>query len=320
MFGNDINCTIDRLNDLRLAVMLSQVGEDSMCQRDIRDQLQLWTHTGIMDTLDSSHRQVYGLLMGDTSVQPTLSWQRAFGMQLWYGSGAQNGSVQKALKAYEAAVKTGKALPPDPPYPPTRYDIEDSEERAANGDHEADDRRGRKYSDVRYGLLRLHCNQAEKLSSLLSPQSWVASPLDHSLSWHLHDVLQHTSAHVLPRALDLYINFASQLQNRGLWQWAVYVIMMAGVRLKDRYNMTNKANDPTLQWLDRERIVKDIIARNVPPTVPPTGSASISNGPFGIDLPADESLRPRMIGTLSLVPPSFTSIGLFVFGDSYDNA
>lgn len=42
---------------------------------------------------------------------------------------------------------------------------------------------------------------------MLRPESWVTDPLDSSLAWHLHDVLQFTPAYSLdefPRLENLY--------------------------------------------------------------------------------------------------------------------
>lgn len=114
--------------------------------------------------------------------------------------------------AYEKSYKSLEysAKPPHPPY---------NEEYTVEG--------GKPIEDLRYHLLKLYSKRSHPLESLLNPATHTSDPMDFRLSWLLLQVLQtigYKHCSELATA-QLHTSFASQLENYGLWQWSIFVLM-----------------------------------------------------------------------------------------------
>lgn len=268
--GNRIDeaCTeAFKLRDFRLAMLLSQAGEDLESQLILRQQITEWKNAGVWDMIDEGHKTIYLLLSGDTSIKPDLdSWLRAFGIPLWYGRSSQNSSIAHALTLYDQSVELKHATPPSPPYlasssPSSSSSPLSSPSSVSPSSRSLPVRGGGLYKlwDVRYSLVRLHCDSRLPLSRVLVPEAAVPSALDYSLSWHLHDMLQYTSCPTFPHALDLFMNFVCQLDTMGLWKWAIYVLQITGSENYKNVFATSMTSEK------RKALIKDILCRNVEP-------------------------------------------------------
>ncbi|KAM5126432.1 nuclear pore complex protein Nup98-Nup96-like [Mantella aurantiaca] len=81
--------------------------------------------------------------------------------------------------------------------------------------------------DVCFHLLRLYSDRSYDLRNLLDPGSVTSDPLDHRLSWHLWMILRSLNYKHLPsRSQEILLsNYSAQLENIGLWEWSVFILL-----------------------------------------------------------------------------------------------
>lgn len=231
--GRDVSkaCAVaQRSRDFRLSLVLSQGGSHPFSRHMLQKQLDHWKKFKHDRYISPERIRVYALLAG-LMVWPTsnsnetincctdLDWKRALALHLWYYC-PPSGSISDAVAAYEAAFQNDQPLRPyaRPPYPPCHED--DIGEEPYVLDPEAP-------LDTCFLLLKLYCDQSQRLDRLLAPVSSVPSHLDFRISWLLHNLLQafgfrHLS---VSAAETLHTSFAAQLESWGLWPWAIFALL-----------------------------------------------------------------------------------------------
>ncbi|XP_075738366.1 nuclear pore complex protein Nup98-96 isoform X2 [Rhipicephalus microplus] len=231
--GRDMSkaCAVaQRSRDYRLCLLLAQNGSNPVSRHMLQKQLDHWKKFKQDRYINPERLRVYALLAG-LMVWPTsdpdetinccadLDWKRALALHLWYYC-APTCNISDAVAAYEAAFESDQPLRPyaRPPYPPCYKD--DVGEEPYVLDPEAP-------LDTCFLLLKLYCDQSQRLDRLLAPVSSVPSQLDFRISWLLHKLLQsfgfgHLSA---TAAETLHTSFAAQLESWGLWPWAVFALL-----------------------------------------------------------------------------------------------
>jgi nuclear pore complex protein Nup98-Nup96 len=188
---------------LKLATLISQAGGDFEFREDLKEQLQIWKDERIDVHIDEEVRKVYTLLAGivdgvvegskggglekcsDVDVAKGLDWKRVFGLHLWF-SEPVDPSIAQVFQTYDQLVKDGsqrQVARPVPWYveqlsssrapPPSRWKLPSSLPSP----------------DGLFSLIRLHAEPACSLSQVLTPLSFVPSPVDYSLVWHLYIIL-----------------------------------------------------------------------------------------------------------------------------------
>lgn len=252
--------------DFRLGTLLAQAGEGSTLREDIKNQTDNWKKTGTWNLFSETFQNIYLLLGGgvyEEGLRPwaqlfcrRLSWLQCVGLQLWFGETPQNASIEHIFGQYQAAVERGEASGPS----------RETKLRTVWKRHECKDQ----VEEVRAGILKYYCNTLKiaskqlllsggkssfggSLADVLRPESWVSDPLDYSLAWHLHDVLQFTPAYSLdefPRLENLYMSFIWQLEMMGEWEWAIYVALHSPAGNKS--------------WEANEEVAREILMRNAP--------------------------------------------------------
>lgn len=226
--------------DIRLATLLAQVGGDDEFRSDVDLQLAKWREYRVDPHIGRDYRKIYELLSGNVDVSrgmqghgavdtsqdikicDGLDWKRAFGLRFWYAQ--FDTSLPHALRSYDGAVSADSELAkPLPAHEvakeATRWELPDS------GD----------VKDGLYELIRLFSDSTLPLESVLTPRAYTTSPFDYRQSWHLYQTLSRSmrvrdlsdadTEGQSAKAEELTMNYASQLERIGLWQWATFVCL-----------------------------------------------------------------------------------------------
>ncbi|XP_041440603.1 nuclear pore complex protein Nup98-Nup96 isoform X1 [Xenopus laevis] len=218
--------------DHRLSLLLSQMVGSQEMRELISLQLVDWNKLQVDHYIQEERLRVFCLLSGtpvwrssdnrSINVCSQLDWKRTLAVHLWYML-PPTATIAQALRLYERAFQEHEEGEPYACYPLPPY-LEDCS--ISLGDEPS-----AKFSslqrDVCVHLLKLYSERQYDLCQLLDPSSVTPDPLDYRLSWHLWMVLQalnytHLSEH---RQGTLHASYAAQLENVGLWEWAIFVLL-----------------------------------------------------------------------------------------------
>jgi hypothetical protein len=275
--------------DLRLALLVSQSSGDQSIRTVLQDQVAEWDDADWEQTADRDRVLAYLVLAGmlDDNRIPgiaELSWFQGLALHLCFNglrdstdSGSwicpSNGALELGLKSYEAAAKEGKVRAP------AVWHQQDAAATTVGFDS----------LDVRYHLLRLACYRRELPVKCMTSRVSTDNPLNHAQSWHLYQALQavgiwtpdsikdcdndnaarpqllsHTQAHWITAS------YAAQLEDAGLWHWAIYVSLHLPESHRGEHAVRNilKRNCPSTinmssrrrtKWEDRCRFLTEVI-------------------------------------------------------------
>ncbi|KAG8453154.1 hypothetical protein GDO86_004828 [Hymenochirus boettgeri] len=218
--------------DHRLAMLLSQIGGSQEVRDLIGLQLVDWKNLQVDRFIHEERLRVFCLLSGtpvwnssdqkSINVCSQLDWKRTLAVHLWYML-PPTAPIAQALKMYEQAFQEleeaeAYACYPLPPY---LEDIGISISDKPSVKAPAFQR------DVCFHLLKLYGERHYDLSHLLDPSSVTPDPLDYRLPWHLWVVLQALNYTHLSEQHQgiLHASYAAQLENVGLWEWAIFVLL-----------------------------------------------------------------------------------------------
>ncbi|KAG9092490.1 hypothetical protein FS749_015685 [Ceratobasidium sp. UAMH 11750] len=244
-------------NEVHLATLISQAGGDTEFRSDIESQLAKWKEQKVDAHIDVWIRKIYALLAGiidtvegsksrdpaercgDIAVAQGLDWKRAYGLHLWFG-GLFNSPLVDSVNSYEAAC-SNPALATAPPHPwyierPTSVDSAVLTWTVAGESAP---------KDALFEVIKLAMDDTIPLDNVLYPRAFGPSPVDYRISWHVYLLLAHvlrkrdvsdrsitvdgedgeayaTYSH---KADSITSNYASQLENLGLWWYSVFVLL-----------------------------------------------------------------------------------------------
>eukprot|EP00736_Rhodelphis_marinus_P001753 Rmarinus@m.4880 len=217
-------------NDFRLAVLLSQAGSArARAAEDMRAQLEEWEASGVAGHMEERRLALYRLLSGDPTCAPEMDWKRALGLRLWYTPRSDEPNTADDLSPLASTLAQysedldlhqecgngrNQAPLPVPPYLESEPVYRGSEERG-----------GSPPEDMLFQLVRLSCDRTASLSLALRTSGTTAYALDIRLCWMVYRVLISLGLPKLPREAELTMQFASQLESIGLWEWAIFVAM-----------------------------------------------------------------------------------------------
>ncbi|KAM4046585.1 LOW QUALITY PROTEIN: nuclear pore complex protein Nup98-Nup96 [Anomaloglossus baeobatrachus] len=217
--------------DHRLAMLLSQlVGSRQVVDLNVM-QLVDWRNLQVDVFIPEERLKVYALLSAtpvwqssdkrSINVCSELDWKRALAVHLWYML-PPTASIPQALQQYQAAFQESEDGTRYAAYPLPAY-LEGHGLRLEAIDADTSSIR----RDVCFHLLKLYSDRCYDLRQLLDPRSVTPDPLDYRLSWHLWMVLQALNyTHLSGQSQGLlHASYAEQLENVGLWEWAVFVIL-----------------------------------------------------------------------------------------------
>lgn len=207
-------------NDINLALLLAQLSGGPAVRQLVQHQMCAWQEVQADTHIAPERLRAYMLVAGVSlissahgaiNIYAELDWLRAFALNVWYISPA-TASITDSLFAYERSYSSEEfhAQPPSPPYSAVAQVAD-----------------GTAVEDVRFHLLKLYSIRSHPLEVLLNPSTHTADAMDFRLSWLLLQTLRsigyrHSSAAC---AAQLHTSFAAQLEQQGLWQWAIYVLM-----------------------------------------------------------------------------------------------
>ncbi|CAL8072922.1 unnamed protein product [Calicophoron daubneyi] len=305
-----------------LAALIAQcTAGDPIVRRGLQRQIMMWHEMKYDRHIPIPLLRIYALLAGlthfphpkqscDVTVLANLDWTRVFGAYLWYLSDYSS-NLSEVLRLYSMAWHSTEAVSDQSigkPVPPEEDELLDPEDfpSLVNDYPESmtsDNGGGEDFKtwprDTAYNLLQLFCGRAHRLERTLNPcgisrrksQNGISSCsinpsslLDWAPSWNLWRILtalgyQHYDAITPSRLCG---EFAAQLEDAGLWEWAVFVLLHEADQMR------------------RDMGVKSVIERNASLVLPATSSDSIQDVHKGISLP--DRLN-ELLDSLSVVPP-----------------
>lgn len=243
MTGNQIERACDVATeggDLRLATLLAQASGDDVFTADIEAQLERWRDTRADVHISTTYRKVYELLSGnvnvskglrgfdaaesspDIQISNGLDWKRAFAIRFWFAS--QAATIAESLRMLQTDLDADTQLA----RPLPRHVLEQASPSWYLPD-------GGSVHDLAYNLLQAFRDPSISLETLLAPRSYSSSPLDYRLAWHLYQVFAKShrnrdfidveDSSLSATGQQLILSYAWQLENIGLWQWAVFVLL-----------------------------------------------------------------------------------------------
>lgn len=244
--GNQVENAVEALingGNMKLATLISQVPGDAEFRADIRDQLQVWKEDKVDGFISQSIRKLYALAAGevdvlegstrkeDVDVPKDLDWLRVFGLQLWFSS-MLGTPLHQTFEVYEQFIEDakGKVGFPTPWYSKRRTGTISATK------------------DGLFNLIKLSLSPSMTLENTLNPLSFSPNPRDYRVPWLLYIILSRAlrirdfTDRQLSDAMDedggdrdidgysqvaniLTANYATQLQEQGLIQEAVFVLL-----------------------------------------------------------------------------------------------
>jgi len=266
--GNKVDNAVEAAisaGNIKLATLVAQAGGDDDFRAAILSQLKLWKEQRIDAHITEPTRKVYALLAGvvdvlegsgsgpggarvescsDVHILGDLDWKRAFGLHLWFSQPIDS-SIADVFDSYEAAWTEGRysVAPPLPWYSENTRPIELEKKWNLPSTTEH-------HPDALYSMVHLFADPSSSLSTILTPLSFNASPVDYRLCWHLYVIMsrclrvrdfsdrgdtglqfdpQENEDHRVeghsPSADLLTNSYALQLEQLGMIQEAVFVLL-----------------------------------------------------------------------------------------------
>ncbi|KAI9887281.1 MAG: hypothetical protein M1823_000875 [Watsoniomyces obsoletus] len=238
--------------DFRLATLVSLMEGNATMQREIRAQLGHWREQKVLSEFSDPMRAIYELLAWNAGecegvqgpqedrVEPFLiperfnmNWKQAFGLRFWYGIG-RNEPIETAIRQFEDHLSIHRKDRARP----VPWLVEEYVYNA--WDDVARDQR----EDLLWGIMKMYANYMEgkegyPLEEVISPENHQLSPVDFRLSWQLYKVLQQKQIGAFggqtinpgkmqppnPKADQLTLDFAWQLEMADEWLWAMWVVL-----------------------------------------------------------------------------------------------
>ncbi|XP_058812931.1 nuclear pore complex protein Nup98-Nup96 [Topomyia yanbarensis] len=207
-------------DDINLSMLMTQISGGPTVRQLIQHQLSSWQDVEADKFIDPRRLKVFMFVAGIPLLSSThgtinifeqLDWLKCLAIHLWYLC-SPTASITDALLSYEKSFQSSEffALPPSPAYT-SRIKLSSP----------------KPIQDIRFHLLKLYSKRSHPLESLLNPATHTADPLDFRLSWFLLQTLEtlgYRHCSELSRS-QIHLSFANQLENHGLWQWSIYVLL-----------------------------------------------------------------------------------------------
>ena len=193
-------------DNLRLGAIIASCASTHESKRCLVDQLGIW-NSALIDKHETLLLEM--ISGGNSNVFRTLeSWRLCLGVFFWYRF-AGDLSVDSVMRGFENYF-----LKQQPPV---------------------------QHSDFCFNLLKLYSQPTLAGVDVFIPESYGSNPLDFRLAWTVRSALVHLPQRakdndaqriVLPCASDgelgarLTSAYAAQLEQLGMWPWAVYVLLV----------------------------------------------------------------------------------------------
>ncbi|CAF3653893.1 unnamed protein product [Adineta steineri] len=206
--------------DLRLAALVHAASGSN----NVRDILRHCAHEDIVDVYTKDFQRTIAILSGEFIVKGqnlvdqnrTIYWQMALALHLWFANSSSD-SISTIVRDFETAYHEHCWLEPIAHYGNT------------------------KALDLRWKLLKLYTDDTYPLDNIFDVHSYTQNAFDYQLSWILYITLQSLGSYPLSIENDTYlhVNFAQQLENFGLWQLSIFVLL----HINDLINREKMVNE-----------------------------------------------------------------------------
>jgi len=233
-YGIDQACSVlVDAQDFRLATLIPQLGGDRSTRQSIRSQIDHWRSKGVLSELTVPVRALYELVAGETCFSEgikspaedatapifigdyfSLDWKRALALKFWYGCFEEE-SIGRLVKRYEEDLKRF----PDKVAWPTPWYL--GAEKPADGRF-----------DILWGLLRLYADSQLPLEEVLFPANIGPNRIDYRATWQLGTIFAKLGGKgfvpwgsSLSKGDQIASEYAGGLENAGLWEWSLFVVM-----------------------------------------------------------------------------------------------
>lgn len=195
----------------QLSLMLSQLNCSKAAKTIFLYQINQWNDSTSIEFIDDSLLKLYLILAGtlenqQVNICDSLDWHKALAMHLWYISPTER-SLTDAVNLYEEAFHVlGQAKAPIPHY---------KENTKSN------------FYDIQFHLMKLFGDNNIPLEQVLNTFTHTEDPTDYRLSWILLQTLNALQVGLISENAKNHIhaNFAFQLENMGLYKWAIFVLL-----------------------------------------------------------------------------------------------
>ncbi|KAF9352830.1 hypothetical protein BGX26_009367 [Mortierella sp. AD094] len=209
--------------NLRLATLIAQSGRGSQPLLGLENQMKFFKELGMEGCIPVSYLKIYALLSGalDVNIAPKgssalyvtdgLDWRQVFGLYLWHSS-MPGANLQQAVDQYAASMAMRKSVARPAPWHQKNVEGSDPE-----------------HYDFLFQLIVHSTLPSKALEDALHPLGMTPANLDYRQSWIFYMVLcqslqvgrfRSEASHA-----KICQNFLFQLENLGLWEWAVFVAL-----------------------------------------------------------------------------------------------
>jgi nuclear pore complex protein Nup98-Nup96 len=167
-----------------------------------------------------------GNALGQLGVGGKVDWRRAFAMRLWFGTEADAG-IKDAVQEYWMACSQDDSVAKPVPW----YTTGNNTGRSG-------------VLDGMFQLLKLYAGKDGGMATLddaLNSYSYTSTVTDVRIPWHLYVILQQLrgtvsfsdtfgarTGSISETGERLTLSYVCQLENLGLWQWAIFVALHLG--------------------------------------------------------------------------------------------
>ncbi|KAJ3432188.1 nuclear pore complex protein nup98-nup96 [Anaeramoeba flamelloides] len=215
-----------RCGDYRLSTLITQsVNGSEEIKKDLTNQLQLWVENDIVQSYSTDQFKILQLISGDVlPVITDLSWKRAFGCFLWYGTNS-NDNLKTAFNKYLVSINQKKVRYPKPSY----YNNVDHLNHTGKGE-KINSTIGDEQIQIRdtcFEILLAYCDEQINLDRIFRNENFTNDPFDTWFNWILMTIVTSlpSFAHRFNKEIfkKISLNFIAKLESLGLWEWAIVV-------------------------------------------------------------------------------------------------
>ncbi|GLV36712.1 Nucleoporin 98-96kD [Carabus blaptoides fortunei] len=255
--GNRINeaakLAVDNKN-FNLSLFISQLPSNLSLRAYMEKQLELWNQSNVYYNIDTVLLKLFMIVAGklfanydnnSVCVHEGMDWMRILAMHFWYVIEPAK-PLSDAVNMYERTftdnMHTAKPLP--------SYDCAEDD-----------------VYDLKFQLLKFYSDNTHALIHVLNPFTHTNDALDYRLSWLLLQTLTSLGHDDISNQAKqhMHISFAAQLEQMGLWHWAIFVLLFideADVKKTHIMNIIDRHvelyNESSNEYRVRERmLVKD---------------------------------------------------------------
>ncbi|KYB29624.1 hypothetical protein TcasGA2_TC013629 [Tribolium castaneum] len=195
----------------QLSLLISQMSANERVKAWLRKYVESfeWRER---DVITDDFKRLYLLLAGIPvheiiNTCEDLDWMRSFGVHLWYVAPAA-APISVAFNLYKKAFEElDYAAKPVPPHCEADSPV--------------------KHYDILYQILTLYVDGTHQLCNVLHPETHTDNLMDYRLSWFLLQLFASLRVGLIRESEKdhLHTTFATQLENLGLWKWAIFCLL-----------------------------------------------------------------------------------------------